>query len=132
MNFVRTALLAALAPAALIGLFGATPALAHPRLLSAQPTAGASVAKPTRIALAFSEKLVAQMSGMDVVMTGMPGMANHAPMKIGGFKTALDKDGKTLVATFARALPAGTYQVQWHVVSVDTHRVEGRIAFTVK
>jgi methionine-rich copper-binding protein CopC len=129
MNFVRTALLAALAPAALLGT---APAPAHPRLLSAQPAAGASVAKPTRIALAFSEKLVAQMSGMDVVMTGMPGMANHAPMKMGGFKTALDKDGKTLVATFARALPAGTYQVQWHVVSVDTHRVEGRVAFTVK
>ncbi|MES2058050.1 MAG: copper homeostasis periplasmic binding protein CopC [Pseudomonadota bacterium] len=128
MNFVRPLV----ASFILAGLAIAAPAVAHPKLLSSQPVANASVAKPSKITLVFSETLVAQMSGMTVVMTGMPGMANHAPMKMSGFKTSVAKDGKTLVAAFARPLPAGTYQIQWHVVSTDTHRVDGSVAFTVK
>lgn len=128
MNFARKFIASAL----LTSLAVASPALAHPTLLSSQPAANATVSKPTRIALAFNEKLVPQMSGLSVMMTGMPGMANHAPMKMSGFKTSVSPDGKTLIATFARPLPAGTYQVQWHVVSADTHRIEGKVAFTVR
>lgn len=128
MNFARKFIASAL----LGGLVVASPAFAHPKLVSSQPAANAAVSKPTRITLVFSEKLVPQMSGLSVVMTGMPGMANHAPMKMTGFKTSVSRDGKTLIATFARPLPAGTYQAQWHVVSADTHRVEGKVAFTVK
>src|SRR3546814_18835969 len=71
-----------------------------------------------------------QMSGLDLVMTGMPGMASHAPMKIAGFKTSVSQDGKSLVAALPRPLPAGTYDAHWHVVSTDTHRVAGPLTFT--
>lgn len=109
----------------------ATPALAHPKLLSATPAAGSTVSGPTQITLAFSEALMPQMSGLDLVMTGMPGMAHHAAMKVAGFKTSVSQDGKSLVAALPRPLPAGTYDAHWHVVSTDTHRVEGHLTFTV-
>lgn len=118
--------------AAIALLSAAAPALAHPKLLAANPAAGAKASNVTQASLTFSEGLMAPLSGMDLVMTGMPGMANHDPMKVGGFKTSVSSDGKTLVAAFPRALPAGTYKLDWHVVSVDTHRVAGTLTFTVR
>ncbi len=125
---MRHVLIAAAALAAVLP--GA--ALAHPKLLSATPAANATVAKPTKLSLTFSEKLLAPMSSVDLVMTGMPGMANHAPMPIKGFKTAVEGDGKTLAVTLPRALPAGSYDLTWHVVAADQHKVEGQYSFTVK
>ncbi|MGF7155063.1 copper homeostasis periplasmic binding protein CopC [Novosphingobium gossypii] len=105
-------------------------ALAHAALVSANPAAGATVSKPERIALNFSEDVVGPLSGIDLVMTGMPGMANHQPMPIRGF-TAQAK-GKALTAALPRALPTGTYRLAWHAAGADQHRVEGSYAFTVK
>ncbi|WCT76192.1 copper homeostasis periplasmic binding protein CopC [Novosphingobium humi] len=111
----------------------AAPALAHPKIVSANPAEGSTAAaKVTQISITFNEPLMAAMSGMDVVMTGMPGMTNHEPMKMTGVKTALAADKVTLVAKLPRALPAGTYEANWHVVSTDTHRVAGKLNFTVK
>lgn len=110
----------------------AMPALAHPKLLSSSPAAKAVVGKTTRITLTFSEKLLTPMSGVDLTMTGMPGMATHAPMKIAGFKTAVLPDGKTLVVTLARPLAAAIYDLKWHAVAADTHRIQGAFSFTVK
>jgi methionine-rich copper-binding protein CopC len=120
-----------LVAAAIAGSFlGAVPALAHPKLLSSTPTANGAAQAPTQVSLAFSEKLMAQLSGLDIVMTGMPGMPNHR-MAVTDYKVTTSDDGKTLVASFARPLSAGSYQVKWHVVSADTHRVEGDFAFSV-
>lgn len=127
MQTVRKFVTGAFAAAAVI----AAPALAHPRLVAAQPTDKAVVAPTNRISFTFSETLVAAVSGMDVTMTGMPGMPNHT-MKMNGFKTSVSQDGKTLVATFGRPLMAGTYRVQWRAVSSDTHRITGTVAFTVR
>lgn len=107
-------------------------AMAHPKLLSSTPAAGANVAKPTKLTLTFSEKLLAPLSGIDLTMTGMPGMANHAPMPIKGFKTAVEGDGKTMTITLPRALPAGNYDVDWHLVGADQHKVAGKYSFSVK
>jgi len=120
-----------LVAAAIAGsFFAAVPALAHPKLLSSTPTANGAAQAPTQVSLAFSEKLMAQLSGLDIVMTGMPSMPNHR-MAVAGYQVTTSDDGKTLVATFARPLSAGSYQVKWHVVSADTHRVEGDFAFSV-
>jgi hypothetical protein len=108
------------------------PAIAHPKLISSTPAAQATVTNATQVSLTFSETLMAPVSGIDLAMTGMPGMANHAPMKIAGFKTSVAADGKTLVAVFPRPLPAGTYKLDWHAVSTDTHRITGTLAFTVR
>lgn len=108
----------------------AAPAAAHPKLVSATPAANASVAKPTRIVLTFSETLVAPLSGIELTMTAMPGMADHPRMPIRGFTTKIE--GKTLTATLPRALPAGTYELKWHVVAADQHRIENTYSFTVR
>lgn len=105
-------------------------ALAHPKLLSSSPAANATVAKPTKLSLTFSEKLLAPLSGVDLTMTGMPGMADHAPMPIKGFKTAVD--GNTMVVTLPRALPAGSYDLNWHIVGADQHKIAGKYSFSVK
>src|SRR3546814_9772748 len=73
-----------------------------------------------------------RLSGVDLAMTGMPGMANHAPMKIGGATTAVGEDGKTLIVTLARPLTAGSYKVDWHAAAADTPRIVGSLTFTVR
>jgi len=107
-------------------------AMAHAKLLSSSPAANATVAKPTKLTLTFSEKLLAPLSGVDLTMTGMPGMADHAPMPIKGFRTAVDRDGKTLVVTLPRALPVGSYDLNWHIVGADQHKIAGKYSFSVK
>lgn len=105
-------------------------ALAHPRLVSSSPAANATIAKPAQITLTFSETLVAPLSGVDLTMTGMPGMTDHPPMPVRGFATAVE--GKTLTAKLPRPLPAGTYELKWHAVAADQHRIEGRYTFKVR
>jgi copper resistance protein C len=120
-------LVVALAAAAL----ASAPAFAHPKLLSASPAANAVVAAPQRLQLSFSEALVAQFSGADLAITDMPGMKMNSPMKM-ALKASVAPDGKTLVLALAKPLPRGTYRLDWHVVSTDTHRVKGSYAFKVK
>jgi len=57
-------------------------------------------------------------------------MANHEPMPIKGFKTAVES--KTMTLTFPRALPAGSYDLKWHLVGADQHKMEGGYSFKVK
>lgn len=116
------------AAAALLVVAGA--ANAHPKLVSATPAPNATVAKPARLELRFSEKLMPKFSGADLMMTGMNGM-KHAPMKVASAATVA-ADGRTLVISPKSPLGAGTYSVAWHVVSADTHRITGNYAFAVK
>ncbi len=117
---------------AALALVASGTAFAHAKLVSSSPAADAKASNVKTLSLTFSETLVEKMSGVDLVMTGMPGMANHAPMKVSGFKSALGADGKTLTLTLPRPLPAGTYSLTWHAVTADTHRIEGSYAFSVK
>jgi copper resistance protein C len=122
----RLALLAIAPLAAMIALPAG--ALAHPRLTAATPKANSTVSKPRRLVLVFSEALVAPLSGIELTMTGMPGMANHQPMPIRGFITQVTD--KTMTVNLPRALPAGTYQLTWHVVGADQHRIQNGYTFT--
>lgn len=114
--------------AAAMGLTFSGAAYAHPKLVSATPAQNAVVAKPGRLQLHFSEKLVPAFSTADVTMDAMPGMA---AMKMPS-STAVAPDGRTLVVTPKSALPRGRYTVAWRVVSGDTHRVNGTYSFSVK
>lgn len=113
---------------ALLGLAGA--AQAHPKLVSASPAPNATVAKPARVALQFSEKLIPKFSGGDLMMTGHGGNT-HPPMKVAA-TAGVANDGRTLVFTPKSPLGPGRYSVAWHVVSADTHRIAGNFAFAVK
>jgi len=116
---------------AVAALIAPLPAFAHPRLIAATPAPNSATAPTARLQLAFSERLVAQFSGADVVMIEMPGMKMRAPMKM-AVKASLAEDGKTLVLTLQKPLAKGSYRVDWRVVSTDTHRVQGNYSFKVQ
>lgn len=124
---MRTPMILLAAAAAL----AASPAAAHPKLVSSTPAANASVAPTAKVELVFSERLVGNLSKAQVVMTGMPGMAKHAPMPIQG-KSAVSADGKAITVIFARPLATGSYRVTYQVVSADTHKIQGSIDFRIR
>lgn len=112
--------------------FSVSPAMAHPKLVTATPAANAPAAKTDTVRLVFSERLTPKLSTATLVMTGMSGMANHPDMKMPGVTTAISADGKALVLSSAKPLPAGTYRVDWAVVGADTHRITGKHAFSIR
>lgn len=119
--------------AASAGLALAMPATAHTHVASSTPAAASTVSNVRTVLITFSEAFMPALSGLEIVMTGMPGMTgSHPAMKIAGVKVASSADRKTLVATLARPLPAGTYDVNWHAVGADTHRMTGKVSFTVR
>jgi methionine-rich copper-binding protein CopC len=101
-------------------LLTASQAAAHAHLVTSDPAVNATVAAPKQIVLHFSEKLQPKFSGFAVTKNGAA-----VPMKA---KVAND----VITGTPAKPLIAGPYQVTWHAVSADTHRTEGRYAFTVR
>ncbi len=107
-------------------------AQAHTKIVDSTPAANSAVPPTSNISLTFSEKPTPAFSGADIVMTGMPGMSGHQPMKLTGMKPSWSADGKTLTLTGGRPLPKGTYEVSWHAAAADTHRMQGKYSFTVK
>ncbi len=126
---IRISRLAMAAAAALSLISNAS---AHARLLTASPAADAAVTSPRELTLVFSEALSADFSGVELAMLTMPGMTMDQPMMIEGIEVAVASDGKTLVAKPAAPLGAGRYKLTWHVVTTDTHRIEGVLEFEVK
>lgn len=119
------------ATAALALLLTPVAAGAHAKLVGSTPAANATASKVTSVNLRFNEKLIASTVKAELVMTGMPGMANHAPMKIPA-TSSMGKDGKSLTLTAKRALVPGTYKVTWSAAGADTHRMGTEFSFTVK
>ncbi|PZQ20967.1 MAG: copper resistance protein CopC [Sphingopyxis macrogoltabida] len=108
--------LAAIAAAALALLPAA--ALAQAKLVASTPAANARVAKAPSIQLRFSEPVSAATVRAELVMTAMPGMTDHPPMKI-GIAAALGKDRRSMTLTPKRALVPGTYRVTWSATGSD-------------
>ncbi|OYZ15789.1 MAG: copper resistance protein CopC [Sphingomonadales bacterium 28-64-96] len=128
MSTIRSILAAAMIAALGTG----SAAFGHAKLVSSTPAANATADKPGKIVLVFNEKLMAKFAGAELTMTGMPGMADHQPMKITGFTTAMSADGKTMTLLMKRALASGSYEVKWFAAGADTHRMDGSFAFSVK
>jgi methionine-rich copper-binding protein CopC len=102
-------------------LLAATPALAHAHLVKSLPADGAKVKSPIHIVLSFGEALEPAFSGallMDKEGRNLTG----EPVKVSG----------KLMTLSPRPLEPGDYIVSWHSVGHDTHRLEGRIRFTVR
>lgn len=100
-------------------------ARAHAVLKGSSPASGGSAtASLSEIRLEFSEPIVTQFSGVSVTS------AEGAPVSTGApARDAADK--KLLVVPLAQRLAPGSYKVDWHAVSVDTHRSKGSFSFTV-
>ena len=97
------------------------PALAHAHLVKSMPADGAKVKSPAHIVLNFSEALEPAFSGallMDKVGRNLTG----EPVKVSG----------KLITLTPGPLAPGDYTVSWHSVGHDTHRLEGRIHFTIR
>ncbi|RIA37371.1 hypothetical protein DFR49_3255 [Hephaestia caeni] len=107
-------------------------AFAHPKLVAAIPAANATVARTNTVRLTFSEGLMPKLSTATLVMTGMPGTANHPEMKMTGVTSVVAADGKSIVLTSANPLPAGSYRADWVIVGADTHRITGKHSFSVR
>ena len=107
----------------LLGLPFPGQTLAHARLVQSTPEADSAIsAPPTEIRLRFSERVEARFSGID--LSGPDGA------KIITGETAVED--KDMVAPVSSALAPGFYQVDWHVLSVDGHEVEGDFIFEVR
>jgi len=99
---------------------------AHAHLKHQYPAADAAVdAAPQALTLNFSEGIEPRFSGVSVKD------ANQQPVETGAVKRN-EKDPTQLIVPMASSLKAGTYQVDWHVVSVDGHKTQGSYRFSVK
>ena len=90
----------------LVALAFAGSAQAHTKLVSSSPAANATVTKPGRVVLTFNEKVIASFTGATLAMTSMPGMANHQPMAIAGFTSAMSAHADDAAGTGGGHLPA--------------------------
>jgi hypothetical protein len=108
-----------------LGLVPTGPAAAHAFLKAAVPAVGTTVTEgPHELRLRFSEGVEAAFSGVTLT-TG-------DDQRVQPVTVAVDPaDSTILVVTLTAPLAPGLYKVQWHVVSVDTHKTQGRYDFTV-
>ncbi len=108
-----------------LALGTSTAALAHPKLIAADPPAnGQAKASPPAIRITFSEAVFANFSGLVI--------KDHAGQAVKTGRATVDPaDKKVLVVPLAKPLAAGMYHVEWHAVAADTHRVTGQYMFTI-
>ena len=84
----------------------------------------AVLACATAVRLHFSEALIGRFSILRLSDSA------GRPVPIG--RSALDpRDQHTVAASIPTRLTRGRYMVDWRVVSVDTHHVQGSYSFTV-
>ncbi len=107
-------------------------AFAQPRLISSIPVANASLAKQSKIQLNFNEKISVRSMRIALVMTGMPGMADHPPMPMNVFSLQMSPDGKGVALLLKKALPLGSYAVNWQVSGTANEPAKGTLNFVVK
>jgi len=98
-------------------------AFGHAVLDHATPKVGSTVAPaPKEVVLWFTQKLEPAFSSIEV--------RNAQGATVTAGKATVGGD-RTQMRVGLKALPAGTYNVKWRVLSVDTHRTEGDFSFRV-
>jgi methionine-rich copper-binding protein CopC len=106
--------------------------LAHVELTASVPAAGTEAKAPKVVMLTFSMPVDQATAAASIVMTAMPGMANHGEMPIRNFTTSWSDEGRTMTLTLKKALPIGTYEVRWQAAASDGHPMSGTVMFDVK
>src|SRR5882757_6345389 len=96
-------------------------AMAHALLDRAEPRVGNAVATaPREVTLWFTQKLEPAFSSITVT--------NSAGQRVDAGKTRVSGNQ---MSVSLRSGGAGTYRVNWRVLSVDTHRTDGSFTFRV-
>jgi methionine-rich copper-binding protein CopC len=114
----------ALITTALLGsLLAASSVWAHAHLKGQTPAADSTVSAPLELRLEFSE-------GVEVTFTKVTITKDGVAVPLKSLATE-GSDKKILIVTPAAPLTAGAYKVEWHAVSVDTHKSEGAYGFKV-
>lgn len=105
----------------LLGLTsGATLAHAHAKLDHSVPAADSTVSTaPAEVVLSFSEDIEPKFSGAEV----LDSKGTHVEET----STAVD----SAMHVKMKPIKPGTYQVNWHALSDDTHKTKGSFKFTV-
>ena len=98
-----------------------TAAQAHAKLDHAIPAVGSTIgSSPKEVTLYFTESLEPKFSGAEVLSsTG----------------TRVDGGGSVsgnMLHIAVKSLSPGAYAVNWHVLSVDTHKTRGSFSFKVR
>lgn len=119
----RACTVALLVAAALVGF--ASPAFAHGTLRSSAPRAGEVLpASPTTVHLQFDERVTTVPNSVRVLDAAGRRVDDRAVRHPAGRAAELDVDLRP-------ALAAGTYLVDWRVVSGDSHPVRGAFTFSI-
>jgi copper transport protein len=96
----------------------------HATLLSSEPAKGSTVtSSPARIRLVFSEEIEPSLGGIRLV--GPDGRV--VTLKVAGDPHNVS----ALVGPVTTPLDAGSWRVEWRIVSEDGHPIDGRFTFTV-
>jgi hypothetical protein len=99
------------------------PAHAHAFLDHADPRVGSAVRpSPAALTLTFTEDVEAVFSRIEVVD------GDGKAVAVG----ALEHPAEGVLRVPLPALSAGSYRVNWKVVSVDTHETEGSFSFSIR
>ncbi len=99
-------------------------AYAHPTLQASNPGRDATVQAPKEVRLTFSEHVIAKFSGLTIKDGSGAAIETANP--------SIDpNDKRQFVVPITKSLPPGTYEVEWHAVSADTHKVNGHFSFKV-
>jgi copper resistance protein C len=102
-----------------------SPAWAHAFLDHSDPQVGSTVTNsPAEVKIRFTQEVEPAFSSIEVKDAQGKEVDKKDPH--------VDAKDKSLLEISLPQLPAGTYTVIWHVVSVDTHRTQGRFEFTIK
>nr|WP_246246219.1 copper resistance protein CopC [Paenibacillus lemnae] len=98
-------------------------ALAHSKLVTASPSAETTTTENvTELLLTFNEKIDPTLSTL--IISGTDGQSAGKP------EITVEED--QLKAVFDKPLDSGTYEVEWKIVSGDSHPVSGTYTFAVE
>lgn len=125
MNVFRRVVLAVL-PVVLISgtTIMSVPATAHSDLLSSNPTDGSTVSEVSSITLSFVQEVVPEFTSVSLTNAATYHIALDAP--------AMDATNTTLSVTLSAGMLAdGSYSLEYYIVSIDGHPIEGTVQFAV-
>jgi copper resistance protein C len=98
---------------------------AHAFLDHSDPAVGSTVpTSPSEMHLWFTQELEPAFSWATV--------SDKSGASVNDGPAAIDPGNKSELTVKLKSLPAGTYTVKWHALSVDTHTTEGDFTFEVK
>ncbi|MFI2855836.1 copper resistance protein CopC [Paenibacillus sp. JSM ZJ436] len=95
---------------------------AHSKLTASEPAAGSDVNDVvSELDLTFNENIDPKLSSLTI--TNAEGQSSAL--------SAVTVTGQEMKAVLENALPSGTYEVQWKIISADGHPIQDKYSFTV-